>query len=193
MKKIFLVLIGMLFARAVLAQKELLSFNEKNKYTYFEVIGQPWATIDTLKDRALYFLKAIRSEVKIKQNDTGAITATGKFAVYSGFSISRHQSGEIQYNLNIIYKDQKYKYWLTDFVFTPYKLDRYGSYMPETGIEIPIETGLSKLEKKPYESYLDQTGAFCKNIGIKLKQYMLRISALPPKDARKKVISTKDW
>jgi hypothetical protein len=192
MKKIGLALICLLFARVASAQKELLSFNEQNKYTYFQVVALPGLTVDTLQNRALYFLKTAYPQAKVKQGDTTAITGTDKFVVYDGISLTRHQAGEIHFTLNILYKDQKYKYWLTDFVFTPYKLDRYGNYVTDMG-EIPLEKGLAKLDKKPLDSYLDQTGTFCKNFGDKLKKYMLNISALPPKEVKKKVISTKDW
>ena len=183
----------MLFATVVWAQKELLSYNEQNKYTYFQVVSRPGVSADTLKDRALYFLRKNYSKSGSKITDTGAVSATGKFIVYAGISMTRHQAGEISYTINIAYKDQKYKYWLSDFLFTPYKLDRYGSYEPEPGQEMPLEKGLARIEKRPFESYLDQTGTFCKSVGETLKQYMLNISSLPPKDPTKKVISTKDW
>jgi len=193
MKKILILLVCVLFTKIVSAQKELLSFNEQNKYTYFQVITQAGSPVDTLQLRALYFLKKNYPKDKIKQADTAAaFTGTDKFLVYDGISLTRHESGEIHYTYNIACKDQKYKYWLTDFVFTPYKMDRYSNYVPETAIDIPLEEGLSKLEKKQLENYLDQTGIFCKNFGIKLKQYMLNISALP-KEGNKKTISTKDW
>jgi hypothetical protein len=193
MKKVLIALVCVFFAKAALAQKELLSFDEQNRYIYYQVVNQPGLSVDTLQARALYFLKAAYPKDKIKQGETPAdITGTGKFLVLSGITLVKHEDGEILYSYTIECKDQKYRFWLTGFEFTPYKTDRYGNSVPEPGIEIKLEDGLSKLDKKQLDDYLNQTGAFSKEFGDKLKKYMLNISAAPPKEVKKKVI-TKDW
>ena len=193
MKKIFIVLMCVLFARSASAQKDLLAFNEQNKYMYYQVVEQSGTIVDTLKDRALYFLKKAYPKNTISKGETsGNYTGTGKFLIVSGLAVAKHIDGEISYTYYIECKDQKYRYWLTDFVFTPYKVDRYGNSVPQVGIDVPMESGASKLDKKQFENYLDQIGTYGKLFGTTLKQYMLKPAALP-KEEKKKVISTKDW
>jgi hypothetical protein len=194
MKKILFILICALSTKAALAQKDLLAFNEHNKYIYYQVAELPGLPVDTLQARAVFFLKTAYPKNKIKQGEAGGnFTGTGTFLVLSGVTLAKHEDGEMLYTFYIECKDQKYRYWLTDFVFTPHKIDRYGNSVPEAGVDIPLESGLSKLDKKLLDGYLDQAGAFSKQFGEKLKQYMVKISALPPKEVKKKVITTKDW
>jgi hypothetical protein len=194
MKKIVVVLLCLLFAKAASAQKDSLSFDEHNKYIYYKVVEQPGLTIDTFQNRALYFLKINYPKNKIdKATEPDTITGTGKFLVLTGLSVAKHVEGEISYTFTIGYKDQKYRYWLTDFVYTPYKTDRYGNSVPEQGTEIPLESGLSKMEKADLNSCLEQSGAYGIQFGKKIKEYMVRVSATKPAEAKKKVISTKDW
>jgi len=194
MKKIVVVLLCLLFAKVASAQKDSLSFDEHNKYIYYKVVEQPGLTADTFQNRALYFLKV--NYPKNKTDQSGApttITGTGKFLVLTGLSVAKHVAGEISYTFTIGYKEQKYRYWLTDFVYTPYKTDRYGNSVPEQGVEIPLESGLSKLEKAELNNCLEQSGAYGIQFGKKIKEYMVRVSATKPAEAKKKVISTKDW
>jgi Domain of unknown function (DUF4468) with TBP-like fold len=193
MKKIVVVLLCLLFAKAASAQKDSLSFDEHNKYIYYKVVEQPGLTADTFQNRALYFLKINYPKNKIAQASPATITGSGKFLILTGLSVAKHVAGEVSYTFTIGYKDQKYRYWLTDFVYTPYKTDRYGNSVPEQGVEISLESGLSKLEKVELNNCLEQSGAYGIQFGGKLKEYMLRPSATKPVETKKKVISTKDW
>ncbi|WP_461451838.1 DUF4468 domain-containing protein [Mucilaginibacter sp.] len=193
MKKLFVALLCLFAAKSAIAQKDLLSFDEHNKYIYYQVVEQPGLTANTFQNRALYFLKINYPKNKIEKNETSAIKGSGKLLMLTGLAVAKHIDGEVNYTFNIEYKDQKYRYWLNDFVFTPYKVDRYGNSVPEPGIDIPLEDGASKLEKVQLASYLDQTGKFSKAFGDKLKKFMLMISAAPIKADKKKVITTKDW
>ncbi len=194
MKKIVVVLLCLLFAKAALAQKDSLSFDEHNKYIYYKVVEQAGLTADTFQNRALYFLKINYPKNKIDQAAApSTITGSGKFLVLTGLAVAKHVAGEISYTFTIGYKDQKYRYWLTDFVYTPYKTDRYGNSVPEQGVEIPLESSLSKLEKVELNNCLEESGAYSIQFGNKIKEYMVRVSATKPAETKKKVISTKDW
>lgn len=182
----------LLFARASYAQKELLSFDENNKYIYYQVADVPALPKDTLLARASYFLKSDYSKMKLSYTaDPNLLNGRGKFLVYGGGGLLKHEHGGISYTLNIECKDQKYRYWLTGFVFTPYQRDRYGNFVPEPGKEIPLESILKKLDKKEAGAYLDETGTFCKQLGEKLKSQMAR--AFTPKKAGiiKKIVTDK--
>lgn len=194
MKKIFLVVVCLFAARVVSAQKELLSLNEQNKYIYYQVNEQAGASADTLRTRALYFLKTDYPLNKLEKAETsGNFTGSGKFLITSSLSVVKHVYGEMDYTYFIECKDGKYRYWLTDFVYIPHKTDRFGNSVPVQGGEVPLENGATKLEHHDFIVCQDETGTYCKQFGDKLKQAMLKISALSTKETKKKVIMTKDW
>jgi hypothetical protein len=192
MKTLLLTLVCIFLVKISSAQSNLLSFDEHNKYIYYQVVDIPGITVDTLHSRGLNFLKANYAKMKVKINGQN-LTGQGKFLVYGGISVLKHEKGEIDYTLNIEFKDQKYRYWLTDFTFTPYERDRYNNYVPKQGIVIPLEIAESKLDKKDVAGYLDETGAFCKQFGDSLKQFILRIPVSSPKkeENTKKVVTDK--
>jgi hypothetical protein len=191
MKIVVVILVFISLTKSLFAQQDLLSFDEHNKYIYYQVVDKPGVTIDTLQNRALLFLKTSFPKNKLKDGDTGGqITGNGKFLVLSGIALVKHEDGEIAYNFSIECKDQKYRYWLTGFVFTPYQRDRYSNLVPQPGIEIPLEHAAVKFYKKDADNYLNLTGAFCKQFGEKLKLYMTNG---PKKNAEtvKKVVTDK--
>jgi len=194
MKRIIIAAFLILLAKVSPAQQDLLSFDEHNKYIYYQVVDIPGITADSLHGRGWYFLKTTYPKYKLKNPNAGSITGEGRFMIYNGLSILKHEGGEISYQLNIEFKDQKYRYWLTSFIFTPYERDRYGNFVPKLGIEIPLETAQSKLDKKELDNYLNETGAFCKQFGDKLKLSMttpLRKEEVVKKEEAKKVVTDK--
>jgi len=191
MKTALIGLVCILFAKITFAQQDLLSFDEHNKYIYYQVVNMPGLVTDTLHERGDYFLKATYPKTAVKPVGTQGVQGEGKFITYGGISVMRHEKGEMAYQVNIEFKDQKYRFWLTNFVFTPYQRDRYGNFVPQQGVDIPLETAASRLEKKELSSYLDETGAFCKQWGDKLKLYMLKAPAQKKEETVKKVITDK--
>ncbi len=162
-----------MLAKITFAQQELLSFDEHNKYIYYQVADAPGLPIDTLHARGLNFFKIYYPKTKLKPAaEDKNISGEGKFLVYGGVSVLKHEKGEITFNVNIEFKDQKYRYWLTGFVFTPYQRDRYGNSVPQRGIDVPLEDALTKFDKKDVDGYLNETGGFCKQFGDRLKQFI---------------------
>jgi len=191
MKTLLIGSLFILFAKMSFAQQDLLSFDEHNKYIYYQVVNLPGIAADTLRERGVYFLKTAYPKVSVKPVGTDGLTGEGKFITYGGVSVMKHEKGEIAYLVNIEFKDQKYRFWLTNFVFTPYQRDRYGNFVSQLGVEIPLETASARLEKKELESYLDETGTFCKQFGDKLKSYMLKVPAQKKEETVKKVVTDK--
>lgn len=182
-----------LFAKVALAQKDSLAIDEHNKYIYYKIVEQPGLVADTLQTRALYFLKTTYPKIKIDKRSTAAkISGKGMFLVYSGAAIVKTQDGEISYSCTIECKDQRYRYWVTDFEYTPYKTDRYGNSVPVPGAGVALENG-AKFDKKQLDGYLNQAGSFSNKFGDELKRYMAKVSVAPAKETKKKVINTKDW
>src|ERR1700744_4469541 len=121
MKKIVFALILIISAKITIDQQSLLSFDEHNKYIYYQVADAPGLSADSLHIKVTAFLKANYPKLKYKAvADAKNITANGKFLVYGGISVLKHEKGEIDFELNIEFKDQRYRYWITGFIFTPY-------------------------------------------------------------------------
>ena len=191
MKKCFILILILFISKIAHAQQELLAFDEHNKYIFYQVIEMPGLNADSLHTRGLDFLKTISPKLKFKSTTSNLnVVCSGKFVTYSGLSLLKHETGEIDYALNVEFKDQKYRFWITDFIFTPYERDRYGNFVPKLGIEIPLETASAKLEKKELEVYLNETGVFCKQFGDRLKIYLQN---LPKKEENIKKVVTDKW
>ncbi len=162
--------------------------DEHNKYIYYQVVDMPHTPLDSLKANAAEFVRTEYPKIKTKESE-GSTSIADKFLTYAAFV--KHETGEIDYNITIECKDHKYRYWLTDFVFTPYQKDRYGNFVPQQGISIPLENVYVKFDKKEATGYLDQTGAFSKKLGEKLKLYMTNAPAPKKAEIVKKVVTDK--
>jgi len=199
MKNLLLALAAILYSGMVFAQKDSLSFDERDKYIYYKLVDQPGANADTLYNRGLYFLTTAypKKTLALSKSDKAAysLTAVGSYMVSKKGLVSNSDGGSLSYILKIEVKESKYRFWLTDFVYQPYQRNRYGSSEPVPGGDIPLEKALSKLSKADFNACLDQVLANSKQVGDKLKLYMLKVSSLVKKQEPKKVnkISTKDW
>ncbi|MDB5137643.1 MAG: hypothetical protein JWP37_4246 [Mucilaginibacter sp.] len=165
--------------------------NEHNKYIYYQVVDLPGISADSLYKNAVYFIKQVYPKTKPMQMSNNSIIIKDKFLTYT--YIVKHEDGEIACTLSIECKEAKYRYWLTDFVFTPYEKNRYGLFVPINGIDIPLETAISKVTKKELDGYLDQTGSFCKQLSEKLKKYMAEGRAIKKQDQPPAKVVTDKW
>lgn len=193
MKATVLILLFAICAKFSFAQKELLSLDEHDKYIYYQVVEAPGVPADTLHGQLLYFLKSYYPKVKVKAKTTGALDleGDGRFLTYTSNLVLKHEGGEINYVLNIEFKDQKYRYWITSFSFTPYERDRYGNFIPKAGIDIPLETANAKLDKKEVENHLNETGTFCKQFTDNLKLFMTKPKSIKKDEPIKKIVVDK--
>jgi hypothetical protein len=193
MKRILFLAICLLVVRSANAQKSLLALNEQNKYIYYQVTDLPGISADSLYKNSVYFVKEVYPKTKSLQMSNTGIIMKDKFLTYSVLALVKHENGEIGYTLNIECKDAKYRYWLTDFVFTPYERNRYGVFIPSPGINIPLETAKAKIDKKELDGYLEQTGTFCQQLGEKLKKYMAEGHEVKKTDQPPAKIVTDKW
>lgn len=173
------------------AQKSLLSMDENNKYIYYQVIDMPNIKADSLQKNMVLFMKEFYPKEKSLQITNAGASVKDKFLTYT--SLVKHENGEMAYALNVECKDGKYRYWVTDFVFTPYEKNRYGMFTPVNGVAIPLEKASDKLQKKDVEGYFEQTGGFCKQLGDKLKKYMAEGKPQPKVNKPVKKVVTDKW
>src|SRR5258708_30784392 len=105
MKTTIIAIACILFGKFTFAQQDLLSFDEHNKYIYYQVADAPGLTADTLHSRALNFLKISYPKIKLKPTyNINDIAADGKYLAYGGISVLKHEKGEMTFQLNIEFK-----------------------------------------------------------------------------------------
>jgi ribosomal protein S3AE len=193
MKKILISLVCLLWAHLALAQKDSLQLDENNKYVYYRVVEKPGTTADTLYKRAIVFASKFNSPTKpVKGKADNTLNTSGKVLLYTGSSLMKKEGGEVTYTINIQTKDNKYRYRISNFVFTPYQRDRFGNMVPIPGIEIPLDKVQANYNKKDSDDYLNQVGAFCINASVKLVQVMENLSLIK-KESHIKTVSTDNW
>ncbi|RYY32084.1 MAG: DUF4468 domain-containing protein [Sphingobacteriaceae bacterium] len=178
-------------------KKDSLSFDDRDRYIYYQVAEEPMLNADTLYKRAQYFLKnGFESErLKPSKEDNGKATLTGKggFMVSKKALVSKQDDARISFTMVIEVKDGKYRYWFTDFVAQPYKRDRYANYSPSNEKKIPMEQGLRRLGQRTLDDYLEQILTNCRNMSGVLRAYMQKVSGSPKDEAVKKSVTTKEW
>lgn len=189
-KTLFSILLLVFVGSACVAQKKYLMLNEDNKYTYYQV-RETAAGAEVTERKILDFLKSGYPNIKIKQRDAKLLTGNGKLVIYKS-SIVGHEEGEIDFDLNFELKEQKYRYWFTNFVFAPYQRNRYNVYERANGLNYPLEKD-AMFKKVDQERYLDMCGSFCHNFDNELKAFLSgKNIARTAKDSIKR-ISTKNW
>lgn len=191
MKRLLLVAVCLVTCCAVNAQQTKLALDEHNKYIYYEVVDRAGISADSLYKNAKGFIEQAYPKGKQESPADYHTFIKDKFLTYT--ALVKHENGDIAYDLNIECKEGKYRYWLTNFVFTPYERNRYGMYVPVNGINMPLETGGPKMTKKELDGYIDQTNAFCKQLSDKLKKYMIEGHDQPKPVKTVKKIVTDKW
>src|ERR1700712_386888 len=143
MKRLLLVVICLVIFCAANAQQIKLALDEHNRYVYYEVVDKGGISADSLYKNAKGFIEQSYPKSKPGSPANYHTLIKDKFLTYS--ALVKHENGEIAYELNIECRDAKYRYWLTNFVFTPYERNRYGMYVPMNGVNVPLETGGPKM------------------------------------------------
>ena len=120
-------------------------------------------------------------------------SADGKFLIARSKSMLSHPYGEMLYHFVAELKDEKYRYWLTDFKFVPYQRDRYGNFVPVIGVKTPLENTPGKLNATVWKDYIEATADLAKKFGAEFKERMA--TPLQIKAANKPVspVSTGKW
>jgi hypothetical protein len=176
-----------------LAQREELLTDEKGKFIHYELIEANGALKETLKQRANSFLKKVAKDVKLKFNhgDT-TFVAQGKLIIHKTLLVMSHPSGEILYRLEIDIRDEKFRFWLTDFTFVAYQRDRYGNFVPSSTKGIPLENNPGKLNASQWKEYQLQTATYAGQFADELKQFMAG-KEIPLPTATERTIVKKSW
>jgi hypothetical protein len=191
----FLLLMCTLLLTKVVAQddssKVELSKDESGKYIYYEVVSAKQIQEDSLKFKVLEFLK--RKNVKGLKINNDQMQGAGKFIISKTAFVLSHPSGEVLYKFEFGVKENKYRFWLTDFIFIPYQRDRYANYVPSNTKGIPLETNIDKINAAQWNAYLDSTAEQAKAFALEFKKYLTQKPKGEIKPKNKLRISTKNW
>lgn len=187
----FLLMTCVVYAHA--QNEKILPVDEQGKFIYYEVVTLKGIAQDSLKRRAIHYLKNQHKELQFKsaQGDT-AFIATGKMIITKTLLVMSHPSGEIQYRFQVEVKEVKYRFWLSDFSFIPYQRDRYGNFVASTTIGIPLEREPGKLNAGQWKEYQLQTATYAKDFALKFKQIMASSNPIVEPVPEKKIVS-KNW
>lgn len=169
--------------------------DERGKYIYYEVVELTGVKKDSLINRAAYFFKNLdKKDVQILGSASDSvINARGKFVISRTSAMLSHPSGEMSYNFVAEIKNGKYRYWLTDFRFTPYQRDRYGNFVPVTGVSTPLEKSPGKLNAAVWKDYMKDAAEDAKEFGAKFKEQMATSAPVKPTERSVAPISGGKW
>lgn len=192
MKKLFILLTLVIAGNTALAQKEQVAFDENNKYIFYQVNDMPGINADTLYNRCVAGLSRIGPKPLYKPTMVANTSVDIKaiMMIYSSTGPVKHEEGELTYALHIEFKNDKYRFWLTDFVFAPYQRNRYGIYERSRDEAQPMEAVKTKYNARMFEIYLEQIAKYGSQFGADLK----KVVANPAKSLNQPTkIDTRNW
>lgn len=162
------------------AQDVELPFDERGKFIYYEVVVQKDVPASMLMERATKFFNASK-ELKLKTSPQDTLwMARGKMVINKTAFVLSRPSGEVGYHLYVDFKNGKYRFWLTDFSFISYQRDRYGNFVPETTVAIPLEKKPGRLNAGEWTAYSKATAREAKLFAERFKKGMLESAINPP-------------
>ncbi|RZK39615.1 MAG: hypothetical protein EOO90_18015 [Pedobacter sp.] len=176
------------------AQEFSLPTDERGKFILYELVEAKGLSRIEIGKRAYSFLKDGSKVVKLKSNQGDSVyRATGKFIISKTLLVMSHPSGEIVFNFEAEIRDQKFRFWLTDFNFIPYQRDRYGNFVATTAKGTPLERNPGKLNTGQWKEYQLQTAKFAQQFAIDFREYLLLVDDKAPASPAKKTIVGKVW
>lgn len=191
----FLFLISTLCCFSAIAQitdsVESMPLDERGKYIQYQVVEVKDQPADTLIKRAAAFLQMKRLSAIVVQ--PSLLHASGKFLISKTAFVLSRPSGEVYYHFTFEIKEGKYRFWLTDFEFIPYKRDRYANYVPATVKKVPLETEPGKLNKAEWDSYIAAAGKQAAAFSADFKAFLAAKPKAVVQPKPKTTISTKSW
>ncbi len=105
--------------------------DENGKITYLDVVKTDSIPADSLSKRIKNWVKYTypKSNVTI-DSAAHTIALRGRFLVYINPGVLKEIHGAIRYDLSLEWKDDRYRYTFTNFVFEYYKQDKNYKYNP---------------------------------------------------------------
>lgn len=181
MMKLLVLVIFSFFTAVGFAQEKPLSTDDRGKLIFYEVVDLKGVHRDSLIARATTFFNKSKKALKIGSAlGDSSIQATGKLIINKTALVLSRPSGEILYNFYVETKNDKYRFWLTDFNFIPYQRDRYGNFVASTTVGIPLENTPGKLNAAEWSGYIKAATREINVLAGRFKDAMMKkIAAMP--------------
>ena len=193
MKEISIFLFLIFSASFCVAQNEALLIDEQGKFIHYELIDAKGLSKNQLKETVSSFFKKPYKDLKLRtsRGDTSFL-ACGKLIISKTVMVISHPSGEILFDFQTEVKEDKYRFWLTNFSFVPYQRDRYGNFVAATTKGIPLENNPGKLNLSQWKEYQAQTAKYAYQFAKDFKGHMVgKTSIAIP--AKEKSVVKKEW
>ncbi|MGK7395414.1 MAG: hypothetical protein ACNS62_12635 [Candidatus Cyclobacteriaceae bacterium M3_2C_046] len=169
MKSVFSLTLGLFLFFECYSQVSL-PLNQDKKVEFYDVIDFA-GTQTEIYDKVLYVVKNIdRCQIiDSVRGEVSSVDASCEFPLYKT-KFTKSLDGQMEYKFKVEVKDNRYRYFLNDFVFQPYKRDRYGRYQAVKGQAKPLEEQDYKGNQNKWENYKDLTEEYMMALAGYLKE-----------------------
>jgi len=192
MRYTFLLIISF-FSITLFAQQKQFATDDNGKFIYYKVVDSQKVSKAMIIQRAKNFVAAQKKAIKIVTATDSSISAKGTLIIDKTVLVVGHPSGEVTYHLTIEARNEKYRFWLTDFEFIPYQRDRYGNFVAVTTIGTPLEKKVDKLTTGQWKDIQATAYAKVEKFGESLKAYLAKDDSVKKQNKPVETISTKTW
>ncbi len=176
------------------AQTASLPVDERGVHTFLEISELGAAKKETMPANVKRFFKSNAKALKLRSSkgDT-AFTGTGKMILTKSTAGIGHPTAEVNYNILVELRENKYRLILTDYIVTPYERDRYANFVPST-IKYRLEDKPGKLNRGEWEGNMKYIITESGKLSDKLKTAMNTNQAISKPEAEKPAaVSTTKW
>jgi len=189
-----LVILFSICSSGLFAQQKNFSKDDQGKFIYYKVVDSVTANKNVLTSRASKFVNDFyKKQLKQSSATDSSVLANGKVVIDKTLLVVGHPSGELSYQFSFEARDGKYRFWLTDFGFVPYKRDRYGNFVASTTISTPLEKPVGKLNAGEWAAIQESAYSKALQFAVDFKKYMATDAPVQPKIKKAEPISTKQW
>lgn len=192
MRYTFLLIISF-FSITLFAQQKQFATDDNGKFIYYKVVDSQKVSKAMIIQRAKNFIAAQKKAIKTVTATDSSISAKGTLIIDKTILVVGHPSGEVTYHLTIEARNEKYRFWLTDFEFIPYQRDRYGNFVAVTAIGTPLEKKVDKLTTGQWKDIQATAYAKVEKFGESLKAYLAKDDSVEKQNKPVETISTKTW
>ncbi len=192
MRYTFLLIISF-FSITLFAQQKQFATDDNGKFIYYKVVDSQKVSKAMIIQRAKNFIAAQKKAIKTVTATDSSISAKGTLIIDKTILVVGHPSGEVTYHLTIEARNEKYRFWLTDFEFIPYQRDRYGNFVAVTTIGTPLEKKVDKLTTGQWKDIQATAYAKVEKFGESLKAYLAKDDSVKKQNKPVETISTKTW
>jgi hypothetical protein len=163
---------------------------DAGKVLFYDVVQADSLSKDRLLQNAQHWLTTHSFDKKTDSTTAEgfSITAANQLPVYATGYVSKKQNGIVTYTVQIEVKDNKYRYWFTNFVFHYYRENRNYQLVP-TGKTKPLEETTANGWQKTWDFNRKTTGQHITSLIKELKTDMNR----RPVTEKPAVVQKKEW